>query len=207
LSEIFIVTTLGLLAPAAILLPLQILFLNMVTDVFPALALGMGKGDKTIMEEPPKNPKAPIVSNKNWIAITLYAFAMTFSVVVALIFCKLTMNSNNQVLNNVAFITLVFTQLFHVFNMASFRSKLFFNEITKNKFVWLAILICTGLLLLAYALPQTRAVLKLVELPPKVWIASIVAGLIPLMLGQIFKISLKAKETYGSLSLTKSHTT
>ncbi len=188
LSEIFIVTTLGFVAPASILPPLQILFLNMVTDVFPALALGLGKGDKSIMEEPPKDPKAPIISNKNWIEVILYAIAITLSVIIALIYCKQTINANSQVLNNVAFITLAFAQLFHVFNMASFHSNLFLNEVTKNKFVWIAILICSGLMILVYSLPQMRLVLRLVELPIQVWIVSLVASLIPLLAVQIYKV-------------------
>lgn len=187
LSEIFIVTTLGFVAPASILLPLQILFLNMVTDVFPALALGLGKGDKSVMEEPPKDPKAPIISNKNWIAIILYSIIMTLSVMIALVYCKQTIAHNNQVLNNVAFITLAFAQLFHVFNMASLHSKLFINEITKNKFVWIAILLCSGLMILVYVLPQMRLVLGLVELPIQVWIVAILASLLPLLLVQMYK--------------------
>jgi Ca2+-transporting ATPase len=83
LSEIFIVTALGFFAPASTLLPLQILFLNMVTDVFPALALGIGEGDKTVMESQPRNPIDPIISNKNWISIVLYSVAITVSVIVA----------------------------------------------------------------------------------------------------------------------------
>ena len=59
------ITTLGFIAPASALPPLQILFLNMVTDVFPALALGVGKGDKTVMDEPPRNAGSLIISNKN----------------------------------------------------------------------------------------------------------------------------------------------
>jgi P-type Ca2+ transporter type 2C len=194
LSEIFIVTTLGFVAPASILLPLQILFLNMVTDVFPALALGLGKGDKTVMEEPPKDPKAPIISNKNWMAIVLYSMTMTVAVIIALIYCKQTISTDNNVLNNVAFITLAFAQLFHVFNMSSFHSKLFLNEITKNKFVWLSIIICAGLMILVYALPQTRLVLGLVELPTEIWLVAIVASLLPLLIMQIYKGILRIKK-------------
>ncbi len=188
LSEIFIVTTLGFVAPASILLPLQILFLNMVTDVFPALALGLGKGDKSVMEESPKDPKAPIISNNNWIAIVIYSIAMTLAVIIALIYCKQTISTDSHMLNNVAFITLAFAQLFHVFNMASFHSKLFFNEITKNRFVWLAIVVCTGLMILVYALPQTRLVLGLVELPIQVWGVSLLASLLPVLVVQIYKV-------------------
>ncbi len=187
LSEIFIVTTLGFVAPASILLPLQILFLNMVTDVFPALALGLGKGDKSVMEEPPKDPKAPIVSNKNWISIVIYSVTITLAIILALFYSKQVITTDTKVLNNVAFITLAFAQLFHVFNMSSIHSALFLNEITKNKFVWFAILICTGLMILVYVLPQARLVLGLVELPIKVWIVALLASLLPLVLVQIYK--------------------
>jgi P-type Ca2+ transporter type 2C len=82
---------------------------------------------------------------------------------------------------NVVFITLAFAQLFHVFNMSSVKSYLFINDITKNKFVWFAIVICTGLMVLVYILPQMRLVLGLVELSTKIWIVSILASLIPLV--------------------------
>lgn len=188
LSEIFIVTTLGFIAPASTLLALQILFLNMVTDVFPALALGLGKGDNTIMDKPPKDPKDPIVSNRNWIAISLYAGAITFAVIAAVIYCKQTISTDTKIANNVAFITLAFAQLFHVFNMSSVHSKLFVNEITKNKFIWIALLICTGLMAVVYSIPQMRLVLGLTILPVKVWLVSILAALIPLVLAQGYKI-------------------
>jgi P-type Ca2+ transporter type 2C len=151
------------------------------------LALGLGKGDKSVMEELPKNPKAPIISNKNWIAIVLYSLTITLAIMLALFYCKQVFSTDSKVLNNVAFITLAFAQLFHVFNMSSFRSTLFLNEITKNKFVWLAIVVCTGLMILVYAVPQMRLVLGLTELPIEVWLVSIAASLIPLMAVQIFK--------------------
>ena len=187
LSEILIVTTLGFLAPASTLLPLQILFLNMVTDVFPALALGVGKGDKTVMERPPRDSKKLIISNKNWFAISMYAVVITLTVILAVMYCKHFITTDERVVNNVAFITLTFAQLFHVFNMASLRSKLLLNEVTKNKFVWLALAICTVLLVLVFALPQMRLVLKLAELPGKIWMVCIVAGFLPLVLIQIYK--------------------
>jgi Ca2+-transporting ATPase len=81
LSEIFIVTLLGFLFPQSTLFPLQILFLNMVTDIFPALALGLGKGDNTIMNNPPRDPRKLIVSNRDWYEILLYAALISFSVV------------------------------------------------------------------------------------------------------------------------------
>ena len=195
LSEIFIVTTLGFIAPASTLLPLQILFLNMVTDIFPALALGIGKGDKTVMGRPPRDPKHLIVSNRDWITISLYAVAMTLAVIVATIYCIQTISTDSKIANNVAFITLTFAQLFHVFNMSSPDSNFLVNDITKNKFVWIALSICTILLVLVYAIPQMRLVLGLEVLSAEVWLVSILAGLIPLVLVQGYKIIAERKRT------------
>ena len=191
LSEIFIVTLLGFLAPAATLLPLQILFLNMVTDVFPALALGLGKGDKNVMKKPPIDAKKPIVDKKDWIKIGIYALIMTLSVAAAVIYCKQYITGDDKIANNVAFITLAFAQLFHVFNMSAFDSKIFINDITKNKYVWLAVVICTGFMVLVFVVPQMRLVLGLDFLPTKIWIISILASFIPLFLIQLYKIIFK----------------
>jgi len=194
LSEIFVVTTLGIFAPAATLLPLQILFLNMVTDVFPALALGLGSGDETVMDRPPRDPKNLIVSNKNWLKILLYAVAMTASIIIAVIYCKQYISHDSKMLNNVAFITLVFAQLFHVFNMASTYSKIIVNEITKNKFIWFALIICIAIMVLVYVIPQTRLVLGLVIPPMKIWLVSILFSLIPVVLTQTYKIIFARKD-------------
>jgi Ca2+-transporting ATPase len=188
LSEIFIVTLLGFLAPAATLLPLQILFLNMVTDVFPALALGLGKGDKNVMKKPPIDAKKAIVDKKDWIKIGIYALIITFSVAAAVVYCEQYITPDDKIANNVAFITLAFAQLFHVFNMSAFDSKFFINDITKNKYVWLAVVICTGFMVLVFLVPQMRLILGLDLLPTKIWIVSILASLIPLFLIQLYKI-------------------
>ena len=187
LSEIFIVTILGFLAPASTLLPLQILFLNMVTDVFPALALGVGSGDETVMEKAPRDPKKNIVTNKSWVAITLYALAMTLSVILAVIYCKQVFSVSDQMANNIAFITLAFAQLFHVFNMSSTHSQFFVNDITRNKFVWLALIVCSALLMTVYLVPQLRLALSLTILPGELWMVALVASFIPLVIVQLYK--------------------
>jgi len=188
LSEIFIVTLLGFLAPVATLLPLQILFLNMVTDVFPALALGLGNGDKSIMKKPPIDAKKAIVDKKDWMKIGIYAIIITFSVASAVIYCQEFITPDDKIANNVAFITLAFAQLFHVFNMSAFDSKIFINDLTKNKYVWLAVVICTGFMVLVFVSPKIRLVLDLDILPPKIWMLVILASLIPLVMIQLFKI-------------------
>ena len=184
LSELFIVTILGFLVPAATLLPLQILFLNMVTDVFPALALGLGKGDATTMTRPPRDPKEDIISNRNWITISIYSFVITFSVIIAVLYCNYFITEDAKLLNSVAFITLSFAQLFHVFNMASSNTNLLVNEITKNKFVWFAIVICTFLVMVVFLIPQMRLALNLSLLSIELWSVCLLASLLPLLIIQ-----------------------
>lgn len=194
LSEILVVTVLGFFTHAVTLLPLQILFLNMVTDVFPALALGLGKGDETVMDRPPRDPKKALITNQKWLIIVLYAVAMTITVILAVLYSEFMMPSDDQMINNIAFTTLALTQLFHVFNMSSLHSGFFINDITKNKFVWLAIVICLGLLGLIYWVPQLREVLSLKLLPTRLWIILIAISLLPLILVQSYKAFCKIRD-------------
>jgi len=191
LSEIFIVTILGFITPLSTLLPLQILFLNMVTDVFPALALGLGKGDEKVMEQKPRDSKENIVTNKDWVTIALYAALVSISVIIAVVYCDHIIQSDHKIANNAAFITLAFSQLFHVLNMSSMKSNFFLNDITKNKFVWLAILLCTGILIGVYIIPYTRLVLGLETLPTEALVVCISCSFIPVVVVQAYKIIFK----------------
>jgi len=146
------------------------------------------------MEVPPKDPKEPIVSNKNWLAISLYAAGITFSVIAVVFYCKQAISTDSKIVNNVAFITLAFAQLFHVFNMSSVHSKIFVNEITKNKFVWIALIICTLLIVVVYTIPQMRLVLGLTILPAKAWLVSILAALIPVVIVQLYKVIVESRK-------------
>eukprot|EP00873_Tetraselmis_striata_P030045 jgi/Tetstr1/450309/TSEL_037345.t1 len=64
LSEIAVIAIATLVGLPLPLLPLQILFLNLVTDVFPAFALGMGEGEQNVMCRPPRNPEEPLITRR-----------------------------------------------------------------------------------------------------------------------------------------------
>ena len=75
-------TLLGMMLP---LLPLQILFLNLVTDVFPALALGMGEGDESVISATPHaSAREPILGRRHWAGIASYGALITLAVLGAL---------------------------------------------------------------------------------------------------------------------------
>ena len=58
-------------------LPLQILYLNLVTDVFPAFALAMGEGEPGILRRPPRDPREPILGRRQWTVIVLHSLGLT----------------------------------------------------------------------------------------------------------------------------------
>jgi len=167
------------------ILPLQILFLNFVTDVFPALALATGEEEPGIMNRPPRDAKEPIIARFQWIAIGGYGMAITVAVLGALALALTWLEMGKKQAVSVSFLTLAFAQLWHVFNMRNRGSGLLYNGITRNPFIWGALALCTGLLLAAVYLPGFSDVLKVVDPGFKGWIVIIVMSLIPLVIGQI----------------------
>jgi len=163
----------------------------MVTDVFPALALGVGKGDEKVMEKQPRNSKENIITNRDWIKVALYSLLVSVSVIIAVVYCNHIIKSDQKIVNNAAFMTLAFSQLFHVFNMSSMNSKVILNDVTKNKFVWLAVLLCIGIMITVYIIPYTRLVLGLKIVPAEILIISIGCSFIPVLVIQTYKILYK----------------
>jgi Ca2+-transporting ATPase len=195
-SEVMIVFLASLVNAPLPILPLQILFLNLVTDVFPALALGVGEGDPAIMRQKPRDPKEPILTSRHWLAIIVYGLLITVSVLCsfALAFILLAMDSTQAV--TISFLTLAFAQLWHIFNMRQTRSRFLRNEIVRNRFIWGAIALCTALLIASVYVPVLSTVLGLINPGFKGWILVILMSLIPCVAGQIFKaINEETKKT------------
>ncbi|OON69945.1 cation-translocating P-type ATPase [Hymenobacter sp. CRA2] len=165
LSEILVVVAAGLLGHGAGLLPLQILFLNLLTDVFPALALGVGRGSSRVMHHPPRDPQDPIMRPGDWRLATAYAALMPLALLGSLYIGWQYFELSAAVSNNVLFYGLAAAQLLHVFNMAGVGTSLRHNDVLRNGYVWLALGLCTGLLLLTYYLPLLRGLLDVQALP------------------------------------------
>ncbi|MGB7441370.1 MAG: cation-transporting P-type ATPase [Coleofasciculaceae cyanobacterium] len=176
------------------LLPLQILYINVVNDAFPALALGLGEGDSTLMQRPPRDSQEAILTRRHWLAIAGYGVVIALALLgaFALAFQWLGMNQNQAV--TVSFMTLGFTRLWHVFNMRENDSGIFKNEITKNPYIWGALLFCTGLLLIAVYVPFLSKALQTTDPGVNGWLLIIGMSLVPLVVGQIFKLFRRGKE-------------
>ena len=165
LSEILVVATASFANLGLPITPLQILFLNMVTDVFPALAIGMGREAEDVMLQPPRSKREMLITRKHWAAIGIYALFIAAAVLGVIFYGKYSLRLDHVLVNNMAFYTLIFSQLWHVFNLPSARVSFFRNEITRNKYVWFALVLCMVLTLVVYQLPATAAVLSLKAFP------------------------------------------
>ncbi|MFM9945502.1 MAG: cation-translocating P-type ATPase [Bacteroidia bacterium] len=187
LSEILIVFFYGLFNFSFSILPLQILFLNMVTDIFPALALGMGTGNKLSMKNPPRNPKEPILVKRDWYTIIIYAFIMAIPIMAVAWYCNSVLKFETEVCNNITFFSLAFAQLWHVFNLSSQKISFFKNEITQNKFIWMALALCTLIILVFYWLNPLKEILGLGQLTPQIWIIIGITSIAPVLIIQLFK--------------------
>ncbi len=185
-GEIMIVAFAILAGAPLPLMPLQILYLNMIGDVFPALALGLSEGNPENMKKPPRDADESILTKYHWVAIMVYGLIFAGAVLgaFALAFKWLGMDTEGAV--TVSFLSLAFGRLWHVFNMRERGSNLFINTITTNPYVWGALALCTGLLLIGVYIPWLGDVLHLVNPGGKAWLLIIGSSLIPLIFGQLW---------------------
>ncbi|MGY8640689.1 MAG: cation transporting ATPase C-terminal domain-containing protein [Verrucomicrobiales bacterium] len=161
ISEIFVVGIATLFTSAIPLLPLQILFLNLVTDVFPALALGVTRSQRNILVVPPRIKGEAILHKKDWVLACWHALTIASTTLGAFFFAIFKLGQTPEEAITISFLTLALAQLFHVFNMASANEPFFASSIVKNKMVWGALLLCVGLLFLACWHPTMSEVLAL----------------------------------------------
>lgn len=187
LSEILIVALASFMNLALPLQPLQILFLNIVTDVFPALALGMSDGGDYVMKRKPRNPDQPIITRKYWISIVTYSLMLTLSVYAVFLYSYYSGDFTVEMSNNIAFFSLAFAQLLHPFNLASGRTSFFKNEITTNRHLWLAIAFCIALIVTVYLVPPFNNALSLYYLPASAWVLILIGSVLHLFFIQVLK--------------------
>lgn len=191
LSEIFIVFGYGLLNFSFSILPMQILFLNLVTDIFPALALGMGKGNELTMKNQPRRPGQGIIVKKDWISIIIYAILMAFPIMGVSWYCRYYLNYELKVCNNITFFSLALTQLWQVFNLPSNTISFIKNEVSSNPFVWYALALCILIMGVFYQLDPLNEILGLVKIDTIVWLLIVGTSLTPVVFIQFLKRVLK----------------
>ena len=185
LSEVGVIAVATAVGAPLPLLPLQILFLNLVTDVFPALALGLGEGDASVLTHPPHRGGAALLTRHHWRAIAAYGALLTAAVLTAHQVALTRLQVGDEAANTIAFLTLGLAQLWHVFNMRPDGSGLLRNAVTRNPWVWGALALCVPLILATIHLPGLAEVMGLSPPGRSGWMLVIGMSLVPLLVGQV----------------------
>lgn len=185
LGEILIVTLASLAGQPLPLLPLQILYLNAINDAFPALALGMGRADDTIMDRPPRPPGEPILTRSHWFSIIWYGILIAVSVLVAFFLALYYFDMPTEMAVSVSFLGLALGRLWHVINMREPGTTLFRNRILTNPYLGGALILSILLITGAVLTPGLSDVLDVTNPGTTGWMLVAGASLAPAVIGQV----------------------
>ena len=188
LSEVLTVLASIVFRMPSILLPLQILWINLITDVVPALSLAFDPAEPDLMERPPKEKSEDILTARHRWLIMLYGLVMSLGVLSAyLIFLRLHPGEVSKA-TEIGFHTLVVAQLFFVFNV---RKKSIFRQPEQfllNPWLLGGVLISLGLQIGITFVPLFQKILDIVPLSLQEWGMVLAFALIPTCLAQILKL-------------------
>lgn len=163
---------------------LQILYLNVITDVFPALALSVGPGSPGIMKEPPRNED--LLERRHWHGVAAWGGVVALCVLAGLLIGIHGLGLPEKSAVTISFLTLAFSKVFFPFNLRDAKGGFMRNEITSNPWIWGAMGICTALLLAAVYFPVLSDVLNTTEPMVAGWLTIFGLALVPLALGQVW---------------------
>ena len=166
------------------LLPVQILFINLITDSLPAIALGVEKVESGVMKEKPRSQKSGLFSNGVGVSIVVLGMIQTLLTLSAYIFGLFMYNES--VAMTMAFYTLNLIQLFYMFT-ARTKECCFKSNPFKNKFFSLALGAGLGLLILI-ATTGFKDLLKLSSLDASCWIIVLLLSISIIFIGEIYKV-------------------
>lgn len=182
---VFLSILFGLPAP---LTPIQLLWLNLVTDAFPALALGVEPGEKDIMNRPPRDPKSSIISGDLKNSLILQSIAITVSVLLSYIIgLKLIFPGNIQGAHTIVFATLITSELLRSFSVRSTKYTLKELGLWSNHQLIKATRFSFLLLLLVMYITPLRILFGL-ELITWQWVVIVLISSIPLVAAEIHKV-------------------
>ena len=190
IALIFIATLIGMPSP---LLPIHILWVNLVTDGLTALALGVDPAEKDIMNRPPRNAKASVFSDGLGFKIGYQGFmigALAFNAFLLGLPYDLKngfVNGYPVIAQTMAFMTLSFSQLVHAFNTRSDRTSLFDLGFFKNKYLVGAVAISALLQYSVISTEFTRTVFKITSLRWEHWLEVIILSLLPILIVEFEK--------------------
>ena len=167
------------------LLPLQLLWLNLLTDTFPALALAVEPGDRDVMQKPPRDPREAILSRAFLTGVLVYAVLITAATLGAFVWALAAAPARAT---TIAFMTLAFAQVLHLGNARSAGAVVRPASIVSNPWALAGAGLAIGLQLIAVLYAPLREVLHLVPLQSTDWLVIAGAAAMPAVAGQAVKL-------------------
>jgi len=186
MAEVMVIFIASLAGAPLPLLPLQILFLNLITDVFPALALGFCEGEPAEMKRPPRPADEPILMAQHWKSMAAYGSLMSAVTLVSFALAQSWLGMDARAAVTVSFTTQALSEVLHVFNMRMPGSSPFFNDVTRNRYIWGALALCGGLMVGAIYTPGVSDVLGLIDPGANGWALIIGMAGLQLLAAQAF---------------------
>lgn len=184
---IFVSMLAGLPIP---LKPIQLLWINVLSDAFPALALGMENKEPDIMQRPPRKPEEPIIDGKMRWQIAIQSIFMTVAVIGVFVYALKT-TADLEKARTFAFTTLIFSELLRAYTSRSETYSVFKIGFFSNRFMVLGTFISLILLLAVIYVPFLRTVFDTTYLTFMEMDIIILFGLIPFASAEISKIFLR----------------
>ncbi len=180
-SELFLFFATMIMGLPLPLLPAQILWINLVEDGLPSIALSADQEKKGIMEDPPRNPKEPILNKplKIWmLAIFFISGAAAF--VGFLVFWRV--YGDIEKARAMVFALMCLDSLFFAFSVRSFKQTVFRKDIFSNRYLVLATLGGLALLLIAIYVPLVQKLLATKPLNVSEWLFIILVSIVEIIL-------------------------
>jgi len=179
------------------LLSAQLLWINLVTDSFPVLALGMEKAEPDVMERKPEKAEKSMFNKQSLSSIGIFGAIMTV-ITLTVFFVSLNL-FGNEVATTMTFFTLSFLELFHAFNIRSDRQSIFKIGLLSNKVLLFTVL--GGILanVAICVIPFLQTALGVVDLTVGQWIAVFLSSLAIVPVGEVYKAVIRSKNKKAKL--------
>jgi Ca2+-transporting ATPase len=185
IAVIFLATLVGLPSP---LTAIQLLWLNLVTDGAPALALGVEKGDPDIMEKQPRPPTEPIINKQMQIGIIVQTIAITTVTLLAYWIGLQTHSDTPEFAETMAFVTLSFSELLRAFTARSENYPILKIGLFTNRSMNWAVVSSFVLLLAVVYLPFLNNIFDTVPLGFAQWQYILPLLFVPAIAAEVTKV-------------------
>jgi Ca2+-transporting ATPase len=178
LAEVIVIFTAIVVGWPLPLLPLQILWVNLVTDVFPALALALEPAAPGLMSYPPRSPRSALLS-RSFLFLIGWQGMLLAAITLLAYWWALDRYGPGSHARTIALISLVGVQLGHMFNCRS-RTRSAFEGLFRNPHIWFAAATVAGLQLLAIGFAPVAEVLGMAALDSRDWAIAVGSVLAPI---------------------------